>query len=136
MRIRTYREMMREDTFEGRFDYLMLKGEVGHATFGYDRWMNQGFYTSSEWRNLRHAVIARDSGLDLGAEGYEIYDKVYVHHMNPMTPEDIERGNGDILNLDYLITTSHRTHNAIHFGNRDLLRKPMVERRPGDTKLW
>lgn len=134
--IRTYHEMLRESTFEDRFEYLNLRGEVGVATFGYDRWMNQGFYTSREWRNIRHAVIARDEGLDLGVEGYEIYDKIYVHHMNPMTPEDIEDGNGDILNLDYLITTSHRTHNAIHYGDRTLLRRPLVARRPGDTKLW
>jgi hypothetical protein len=98
--------------------------------------MNQGFYTSREWRNIRHEVIARDEGLDLGVEGYEIYDKIYIHHMNPMTPEDIEEGNADILNLDYLITTSHRTHNAIHYGKKDLLRQPLVERKPGDTKLW
>lgn len=136
MRIRSYSELRRLDTFEERFRYLKLGGEVGAITFGYDRYMNQAFYTSYEWRHVRHQVIARDEGLDLGVPGYEIFDKVIIHHMNPMSVEDIEHGNEDIINPDFLITTTHRTHNAIHYGDENLLPKPLVERRPGDTKLW
>lgn len=136
MRIRSYSELRRLDTFEERFRYLKLGGEVGAITFGYDRHMNQAFYTSYEWRHVRHQVIARDEGLDLGVPGYEIFDKVIIHHMNPMSVEDLEHGNEDIINPDFLITTTHRTHNAIHYGDENLLPKPLVERRPGDTKLW
>lgn len=134
--IRRYSELEQLKTFEERFEYLSLKGVVGQATFGYERYINQSFYASTEWRQTRNHVIARDLGCDLGSEGYEIYDRIYVHHMNPMTIEDIEQGNADILNLEYLISTTHRTHNAIHFGDANLLPKKLVERRPGDTKLW
>lgn len=136
MRIRSYSEMKRFASFEERFQYLRLDGSVGYATFGFDRYINQRFYTSTQWRNIRHFVIARDAGLDLGVAGYEIYDRVLIHHMNPMSRDQIESGVDDILNPDFLITTSHRTHNAIHYGDENLLPKPLVERRPGDTRLW
>lgn len=136
MTIRTYREMRRLETFEERFRYLALHGQVGEATFGHDRWMNQNFYTSHEWRQIRNFVIDRDDGCDLGIPGREIYDRVYIHHMNPMMREDLVHGNEDILNPDFLITTTHKTHNAIHYGDERQLLRPFVERKPGDTKLW
>lgn len=136
MRTRTYSELRRIRGFEERYRYLALRGEVGESTFGFDRYLNQRFYRSSEWRHLRSHVIARDMGCDLGVEGYELHDRIYIHHMNPMGVEDIKHGNADILNPEFLISTSHRTHNAIHYGDENLLPKQFVERRPGDTKLW
>lgn len=136
MKTRTYSELSRYNTFESRFRYLSLRGEVGSETFGYDRWMNQDFYTSREWKLVRRDVIARDLGCDLGVPGYEIYDRVYVHHMNPMTPEEIKHGEDRILDPEFLITVTHKTHNAIHYGDERLLPAPIVIRRPGDTKLW
>jgi hypothetical protein len=133
---RTYTELQQFDSLEERFEYLALRGAVGVSTFGFDRHLNQAFYTSYEWRHVRHYIIARDEGLDLGVPGYEIFDRPIIHHMNPMTVEDVERGDSDILDPEFLITTSHRTHNAIHYGDRSLLPKTLVERRPGDTKLW
>ena len=137
MMLRTYTELCRLETFEERFEYLSLKSVVGRYTFGSERYLNQQFYTSRQWRNARRDVIARDDGLDLGVEGFEIYDKVIIHHMNPITIEDVENGNPDILDPELLITVSHDTHNAIHYGDKSRLRLPtLVERRPGDTKLW
>lgn len=136
MRIRSYSELKKIDTFEERFNYLSLRSVVGAATFGFERYVNQQFYRSVEWKHIRRDVIARDSGLDLGIDGYEIFEKIIIHHMNPMTVEDIELGNEDILDPEFLITTSHKTHNAIHYGDSNLLAKPFVDRRPGDTKLW
>lgn len=136
MTIRTYRELSRLHTFEERYRYLALRGQVGEATFGYDRWINQEFYRSREWRKIRMDVIFRDEGCDLGIPGFEIHDKIYIHHMNPMNVEDIKHGNDDILDPEYLIATTHRTHNAIHYGDERLLARPLVPRSPGDTKLW
>lgn len=136
MRVRSYKELRRLGSFEERFEYLALRGVVGAQTFGHDRWINQQFYRSKQWKDIRQHVIARDLGCDLGVEGYEIYDAVYIHHMNPMTADEIAHGDEDILNPEYLISTTHQTHNAIHYGDASLLRKPLVERRPGDTKLW
>lgn len=136
MMIRTYRELRRIDTFEERYRYLALRGRVGDSTFGFDRYMNQQFYVSKEWKDVRHHVIVRDNGCDLGIDGYEIHERIYIHHMNPMTPEEIKQGLDCILDPEFLITTTHLTHNAIHYGDERLLRKPFVERRPGDTKLW
>src|SRR5690606_15679051 len=133
---RSYSELRRLNTFEERYQYLQLRGQVGNATFGYERYLNQRFYTSREWRQVREYVIARDEGLDLGFPGYEIFDRIIIHHMNPMTVEDIEHGNSDILNPEFLITTTHMTHNAIHYGDERLLPRPLVERRPGDTRMW
>ena len=134
--IRTYSEMERIDDYEERFRYLALKGSVGHSTFGFDRYMNQQFYTSREWRQLRNHVIARDNACDLGVAGYEIHSKLIIHHMNPMTVEDVKHGVSSILDPEFLITTTLKTHNAIHYGDERLLPKPYVPRRPGDTKLW
>lgn len=136
MRTRRYSELKRLDTFEGRFEYLSLEGQVGESTFGFDRWINQHFYQSYEWKRTRDIVIVRDNGCDLGIPGYEISSGALVHHMNPITPDDLARGEQWILDPEYLITTSHRTHNAIHYGDERLLRKAPVARQPGDTKLW
>lgn len=136
MRTRSYSELRRIDTFEERFEYLKLRGQVGASTFGFDRYINQKFYTSVEWRQTRDRVIARDLGMDLAVEGYEIFDRIIIHHMNPMTVGDIESGHRSTLDPEFLITTTHRTHNAIHYGDASLLVKPLVERRRGDTKLW
>lgn len=136
MKTRTYSELRRLPTFEERFAYLSLKGEVGAATFGFDRWVNQQFYRSREWKQVRDQVIFRDNACDLGVPGYDIHSQLLVHHMNPIAPEDLARGEQWVLDPEYLITTTHRTHNAIHYGDDSLLVKPPVERRPGDTKLW
>lgn len=134
--IRTYRELRSISSFDDRFEYLKLNGEVGRSTFGFDRYLNQKFYTSREWRDVRHHVIARDLGLDLGVDGHEIHSRVLIHHMNPILPEDIIHKNNDILDPDFLITTCHSTHNAIHYGDKSLLPKPIADRSRGDTKLW
>lgn len=136
MRIRSYSGLRDLDTIEARYEYLKLGGEVGETTFGYDRYLNQNFYTSTEWRQIRHHVIARDLGCDLGVEGFEIRDRIYIHHMNPMTPDDLKHGNEDNLNPDVLISCSLKTHNAIHYGDANLLPVVYQPRRPGDTKLW
>lgn len=133
---RTYSELIRQSAFEDRYEYLALRGEVGASTFGFDRYINQQFYTSSQWRQLRNHVIARDNGCDLGVEGYDIFNRVIIHHMNPMTVDDLVHGNDDILDPEFLITTSHKTHNAIHYGDASLLPQLHKERRPGDTRLW
>lgn len=136
MMIRTYTELQRIDDFVQRYQYLSLRGTVGSSTFGHDRWMNQQFYTSRQWRNLRHHIIARDLGCDLAVEGYDIHDKVIIHHMNPVTADDIVHGDASILDPEFLITTTHQTHNAIHYGDERLLPRAPIVRRPGDTKLW
>lgn len=133
---RSHHELSRISTFEERFRYLALRGVVGAATFGFDRYLNQAFYSSREWKDLRHDIIVRDNGCDMGLDGYEIHDRIYVHHMNPMRPEDIIDGDEDIINPDFLICVSHRTHNAIHYGDEKLLPRPLTVRLPGDTKLW
>lgn len=133
---RTYSELIKLETLEERFRYLSLKGVVGESTFGWDRWINQKFYTSREWRDLRHFVIDRDHGCDLAVPGFDIHHRAVIHHMNPMTPKDIIHDDETILDPEVLITTTHRTHNAIHFGDERQLPRPFVERRPGDTKRW
>jgi hypothetical protein len=133
---RTYSELRSIQTFEDRYRYLALRGIVGESTFGFDRWVNQAFYTSKEWREVRHEVIARDNGCDMGVPGYEIHKGLYIHHLNPMTLQQIESGDPCILDPENLITVSHNTHNAIHYGDERMLPKPPVVRRPGDTKLW
>lgn len=135
-RIRTYSEMIRNITFEDRYEYLKLSGHVGEATFGFDRWINQDFYRSREWKSVREEVIVRDNGCDLGVRGYEIHHGLLVHHINPIESGDIVHGDDWILNPEFLVTTCHDTHNAIHYGDRSLLRKPFVPRRSGDTQLW
>lgn len=133
---RTYTELMRQSTLEDRFRYLALRAEVARETFGFDRYLNQKFYTSTQWRSLRNHVIVRDNGCDLGVEGYDIHTRLYIHHLNPMTVQDVIADDGKILDPEFLITTTLRTHNAIHYGDENLLPKTFVDRRVGDTKLW
>lgn len=133
---RTYTEFARIQSFEDRYKYLALRGQVGEATFGFDRYLNQQFYTSREWRRVRDLVIIRDNGCDLGVPDLDIHSGLYIHHMNPMRIADIEAGNPDILDPEFLITCTHQTHNAIHYGDQSKLRRELVPRRPGDTKLW
>lgn len=135
-RIRRYSELRRFETFEDRFDYLILRGEAFERTFGADRWINQEFYASRAWRRVRQAVVLRDNSCDLGVEGFDIHTDLLVHHMNPMSSRDIEDGADWILDPEFLITTTKRTHNAIHYGDASLLPRPFVERKAGDTKLW
>lgn len=132
---KTYSELMKLETYEERFEYLKLSGAVGRETFGFDRYLNQAFYTSPEWKKARDTVIVRDNGCDLGVEGYEIRQKPIIHHMNPITKEQVENRDPIIFDPENLITCTHRTHNAIHYGDSSQL--PITkERRPGDTKLW
>lgn len=135
-RIRSYSELRHIETFEERYEYLRLGGGVGVATFGFDRYINQAFYSSIQWKRARREVILRDSGCDLGIEGYDLHTGLLVHHMNPMEAGDIMDDQDWILNPEYLITTSHPTHNAIHYGDSSLLKKPFIPRERGDTKLW
>lgn len=135
-RIRTYSNLSQYETLEERFRYLSLRGSVGESTFGFERYLNQKFYASRQWKQIRHEVIVRDNGCDLGVDGFEIHDKIIIHHMNPMAPHDIIHGDESILDPEYLISTTHRTHNAIHYGDENQLPKIFVERRPGDTKSW
>ena len=135
--IRCYKELSRLKTFEERYGYLQLKGSVGRETFGFDRYLNQVFYQRNpKWRAARDAVIIRDNGCDLGIEGREIYDKIIVHHMNVVTLEDLERDSDILYDPEYLISTMHTTHNAIHYGDEHLLMLDPIERKPNDTCPW
>lgn len=136
MKIRTYSELIKIPTFEERYRYLRLYGVVGKDTFGFDRYLNQLFYTSELWRSVRDQVIIRDNGCDLGLEGYDIFDRIIVHHMNPITVEDLEEASDYLLNPEFLITTSLNTHNAIHYGDEKLLIKAPIERSMNDTCPW
>lgn len=134
--VRTYEELITYKTFEERYSYLRLIGKVGAETFGYDRYMNQMFYRSKEWKRIRDIIILRDNGCDLGVEGYEIRDKVLIHHMNPISVDDIKNASEYLMNPRYLITVSFNTHQAIHYGTQlNLLTNP-IERRPNDTSPW
>jgi hypothetical protein len=136
MMIKRYSEVSELDTFLERYKYLALGGSVGRSTFGFDRHINQKFYKSREWRDLRHFVIVRDEACDLGVRGHDIFGRVLIHHMNPLSVDDIVHGDEDLLNPEFLICVTHDTHNAIHYGDEGLLPRPFVPRRPGDTKLW
>lgn len=135
-RLRSYSELSELRTFEERFDYLKLSGTIGADTFGFDRRFNQIFYRSAEWKRIRDIVITRDGGCDLGIDGRAIFGRILIHHMNPITMEDIREGNNRLLNPDNLICVSHSTHNAIHYGNISVCSNDIVERSPGDTILW
>lgn len=134
--IKTYSELITLPTFEERFRYLKLDGKVGKSTFGFDRYLNQQFYTSADWKRLRNKIILRDSGLDLGVEDHVIANKIYIHHMNPLMVRDLVNRTEFLLNPEYLICVSHHTHNAIHYGDESLLPQPIIERRPNDTCPW
>lgn len=135
--IRTYTELSKLRTFEERFEYLRLDGDVGKDTFGFDRIFNQKFYRSIEWKRIRDEVIIRDNGCDLGVPGHEIYgQRILIHHLNPISLNDLEVKSDLLLNSEYLITTIHNTHNAIHYGDEDLLIKLPKERSKNDTCPW
>ncbi len=134
--IKRYSELIRYDTFIDRYHYLNLVGQVGIETFGLDRYLNQTLYRSSRWRRTRNQVILRDNGCDLGMEGFDIVDKIIVHHINPLTVQDIEEDVDEIYDPEFLICCSFDTHNAIHYGDERLLPQLPVERRPGDTCPW
>lgn len=134
--IKTYSELIQIPSFEERFEYLKLDGNVGEDTFGFDRWMNQIFYRSPEWKRIRDEVIIRDNGCDLAMPGHEIYGRILIHHMNPISVDDIERRTDLLLNPEYLISTLHRTHNAIHYGDKSLLPQGLIVRTPNDTCPW
>lgn len=123
-------------TFKERFEYLRLGGKIGAETFGFDRYLNQIFYKSKEWRSIRNFVIIRDNGCDLGAEGYDVMGKIIIHHMNPISIEDIQRRSKFLLDPEYLITTVLPTHNAIHYGDESLLITEPIERTKDDTCPW
>lgn len=134
--IKTYSELITIPTFEERFEYLKLDGRVGAETFGSDRYLNQVFYKSDEWLSIRDYVITRDNGCDLGVEGYEIYGRIIIHHMNPITKEDILQRSKFLIDPEYLITTIKRTHDAIHYSDSNLLVKAPIERSKNDTCPW
>lgn len=135
--IRTYQHLITLPTFEERFQYLRLDGKVGKETFGFDRYFNQKFYRSTEWKQIRNFVIARDHGCDLAIFDRQIFGRVYVHHINPIGLDDIKDATEYILNPDYLVCVSKDTHDAIHYGDGSLLMATRpLERTPGDTKLW
>lgn len=136
-KIRTYSELIELPTYEERFAYLKLSGSVGADTFGFDRYLNQKIYQHDpRWKQARDTVIIRDNGMDLGIDGYEIYGKIIVHHMNPITTDDILHDRDWIFDPEFLICTAHITHNAIHYGDEKLLMKAPIERKPNDTCPW
>lgn len=136
MSIRTYSELITIPTFEERFEYLQLKGSVGKDTFGYDRYLNQVLYRSPEWKRLRNQIIIRDCGCDLACEGYDINSKVLIHHLNPITVEDVLTRSRKVFDPDNLVCVSHSTHNAIHYGDMDLLVTRPIIRTKNDTCPW
>jgi hypothetical protein len=136
MRFKSYNELIQLKTFDERFAYLKIGGTVGEQTFGLERYLNQIFYRSTEWKHVRRDVIVRDGGCDLAFRGMEIYGRIIVHHIVPITIRDIDEGRDCIFDLNNLICTSHNTSNAIHYGDKSLLLMPPVERKRGDTLLW
>lgn len=134
--MKSYRELKKLKTFLDRFEYLKIGGKIGQSTFGGDRWINQAFYTSKEWRRTRNGIILRDNGCDLGVEGYDILRNLVIHHINPVTIEDLEERRDIALDPDNLVCVSDITHKAIHYGDASLLPKEPVERKPNDTCPW
>ena len=134
--IKTYSELITFPTFKERYKYLQLSGAVGEETFGFDRYINQKFYRSQEWKRVRDFVIIRDNGCDLGVEGYDIHGKILIHHMNPIHIDDIRLLSEYLMNPEYLISTTLSTHNAIHYGDESLLMAEPIERTPNDTCPW
>lgn len=135
--IKTYSEMIKHKTLEDRYKYLRLFGNVGKDTFGHSRFLNQDFYRSKEWKRIRNEIIIRDNGCDLGVDGCDIYGRIYIHHMNPISIDDLVDYNIEkLLNPETLVCVSFNTHQAIHYGDEKLLPQELIERKPGDTKLW
>ena len=136
MNIRTYSELITLSTFEERYKYLQLSSSIGEETFGFDRYLNQNFYRSKEWKRIRDFVIIRDNGCDLGVEDRTIHGKIIIHHMNPIRTKDIQEVSDYLLNPEYLICTTHQTHNAIYYGDENLLVRNPIERTANDTCPW
>ena len=136
MRIKTYSELITFSTFEERFEYLQLKGIVGQETFGFDRYLNQILYNSKEWKHLRNKIIVRDNGCDLALEGFEIHGRILIHHINPITIDDVIKRREMVFDPENLICVTHNTHNAIHYGDKSLLITGPIERRANDTCPW
>lgn len=137
MNDKSYSEMITMSEFDDRFRYAKLDGQVGMGTFGFDRYLNQQFYRSKEWKRLRDQIIIRDNGCDLGVPGHEISGKIYIHHLNPLSPEDITESTEKLFDPDNLVCVSAETHNAIHYGDESILENnKIVERSPGDTCPW
>lgn len=136
MRIKTYSELIALPTFEDRFEYLQLKGIVGQETFGFDRYLNQILYNSKEWKHLRNEIIVRDNGCDLALEGFEIHGRILIHHINPITIDDVIKRREMVFDPENLICVTHNTHNAIHYGDKSLLITGPIERRANDTCPW
>lgn len=136
MSIRTYSELILLPTFEERFKYLQLNGRVGNDTFGFDRYINQKFYRSAEWKRIRDYIIIRDNGCDLAVDGYEIHGRILIHHMNPITISDIKFSTEYLMNPDYLICVTHNTHNAIHYGDEKQIITGPIVRTKNDTCPW
>lgn len=136
MVLRKYSELRRFLTFKERYEYLRIGGLVGESTFGFERFLNQALYNSQRWRLLRNEIIIRDNGCDLGIEGRDIYDKIIIHHMNPLTREQMKEPDESMFDPEYLICVSPRTHNAIHYGDASLLQQDYIPRRPNDTCPW
>lgn len=136
MRIKTYSELIALPTFEDRFEYLQLKGIVGQETFGFDRYLNQILYNSKEWKHLRNEIIVRDNGCDLALEGFEIHGRILIHHINPITIDDVIKRREMVFDPENLICVTHNTHNAIHYGDKSLLITGLIERRANDTCPW
>ena len=136
MSIKTYSELSQLPTFKERYRYLKLNGQVGESTFGFDRYLNQVFYRSQKWKFIRDQVIIRDNGCDLGVDGHDIHGRVLIHHMNPITIDDIRNESDFLLDPEFLICVTHNTHNAIHYGDESLLITTPVERTKNDTCPW
>lgn len=136
MNLKTYSELIRLPTFEERFEYLKLNGSVGEMTFGGSRYLNQSFYRSREWRQIRDSIIVRDMGCDLGCEDRPIMGSIYIHHINPITIEVLHHHDSLLFDSENLISVSYETHNAIHYGSLEMISSPYVERRSGDTCPW
>ena len=136
MSIRTYSELILLPTFEERFKYLQLNGRVGDDTFGFDRYINQNFYKSADWKRIRDQIIIRDNGCDLALKGYEIYGRILIHHMNPITVKDVELSTEYLMNPEYLICVTHNTHNAIHYGDEKQIITGPIVRTKNDTCPW
>lgn len=136
MRIKTYSELITLPTFEERFEYLQLKGTVGQETFGFDRYLNQILYNSKEWKSLRNKIIVRDNGCDLALEGFEIHGRILIHHINPITIDDVIKRREMVFDPENLICVTHNTHNAIHYGDKSLLITGPIKRRANDTCPW
>lgn len=136
MKQRSYSELIRLETFEDRFDYLKFSAKIGEKTFGYERYLNQIFYTSKEWRRFRRDIIIRDNGCDMALKDYDILGRIEVHHINPITIEMIENNDPLLMDPDNVVCASPNTHKAIHYGDKDLLPKPLIERKPNDMCPW